>query len=188
MPTFDLGRMFPEFITEDISRAFTDHRFGEDWVPFDENEYADLEPAELDEIINKLHSLAMALINVRDHAKVTLAEKIGVDGSYRIGPNIHRVKATSKLSNALTPKQMFDVFGERIVDLFPMPVRDMRKTALKAIAKERGVKFDTLWETLVEETDGPPKLETMPISKAPKYLQELEEGELRHGKRTNDES
>ena len=95
--------------------------------------------------------------------------------AFRFGDRIYRGKNASKLVPYDTDKIL-----EFLGDDWKAAVRPaFRTTAIRAIAEQRGLNPKVIMESLFERVITNNAVTILPESKAPKYLQELDEGEVK---------
>lgn len=129
---------------------------------------------------------ARVVSEIRALFRAHVAERIGPGGAARFGDTLVRYSRTPDpvATEALEPfLRTLDV--DDVLRILPKPTK-FRKTGLVAVAEKHGIPEETLEGTFYVDRarDKDPTLTTMPVSnpRAPKYVAEMTDGEIRRKK------
>lgn len=129
-----------------------------------------------DELVKALHAaqqIVAAAQQVRDHLKGRIAEKVTERGDFRYGDLVYRVSPKSD-RKVIDGRALLEWLGDDLISA--VPASAVRITSVRAIAQSRDLEPRTVEDTFFETIWGEPALAEVPISKAPKFLQDMEQG------------
>jgi hypothetical protein len=124
-------------------------------------------------LMDKVDQVGRAVKQIKADMKLKLVEELG-DKAVRVGNRII-VGKTSKTWKPYDKNKVMDYVGD---DWKQVVNPTFRTTGIKALAQERGQDPQVIFESLFEqvETDN---ITILPEMKAPKYLQKLNDGEVK---------
>jgi hypothetical protein len=124
-------------------------------------------------LMDKVDQVGRAVKQIKADMKLKLVEELG-DKAVRVGNRII-VGKTSKTWKPYDKNKVMDYVGD---DWKQVVNPTFRTTGIKALAQERGQDPQVIFESLFEqvETDN---ITILPEMKAPKYLQKLDDGEVK---------
>jgi len=114
---------------------------------------------------------------VRAAVRRALADRLG-DGAARWGDYIYRNGSRTDW-RVLDAEALADWLGPDWRKVVRVSGDNLRRTSLRLLAERRGINPQSVVETFIEVTYTDRALQVLPIEKAPKFLQEMEEGEVR---------
>lgn len=167
--------MTTEEFFQAVQDSYASAMWSEDFPPL-----ADLDGMtlrELDGLLIQLETLARTVRQMRKHAEGQMSFILGDGGAARIGDTIYRNRPnpTTRITD---PAGLADWLRDDWPHVVPVTAStELRKGGVKAVCDRRGVDPQTFWETFTETTVGEMRVERLPIDKAPKFLQRLEDGE-----------
>lgn len=134
--------------------------------------------SELWDLIGRVEAVARAARALADEMRDTLAARL--DGAaLRFGDTI-LVASPTRTDRLVDPDALIDWLGEDWATVIPVTASTrVRRRALEAVAGKRGVDPEAVWDTFVETEWSEPKLQAMPVDRAPKWAQALSHGERR---------
>lgn len=100
-------------------------------------------------------------------------------GAVRMDDYLVKVRPR-RTTQVMDPDTFWDYLGDDARLAFN--ANTVRLSSLKAIAKKRGQDPYVIVDSLIDQLEGEPALETVPISKAPKYAQGMAHGQVRRSK------
>lgn len=147
-----------------------------------------LTPVELAEIRSRLQTFSQVATELRKLVDVELAGALQ-GSAFRYGNDVYRASNGGGRAKVVDEDKFYEAVArgiERTEDdemagllaaLFP--AYSVRISGLPRLAEALDVPSDVLKATLIDYEPSTTPLSVMPIQKAPKYLQDLEEGEIR---------
>lgn len=129
-------------------------------------------------LIGRVEAVARAARELADEMKNALAARL--DGAaLRFGYTI-LVASPQRTDRLVDPDALIDWLGDDWATVIPVTASTrVRRRALEAVAEKRGVDPETVWDTFVETEWSEPRLQAMPVDRAPKWAQALSHGERR---------
>lgn len=145
----------------------------------------DATPLELAEARSRLATFAQVATELRRLIDLELATKIPT--ALRYGEDVYRPSNGKGTAKLVGPVEFFEVVADAVAlsdnpaellsSLFPGS--SVRLTALPKVAKLIGFSDEAFRDTFFDYEPSTAPLSVMPMSKAPKFLQDMEEGEIR---------
>ena len=147
----------------------------EDWTLDD----ADMDlPADADRLwmlLGRAQTLKRAVTLVEKALTQQLGRALPAGEAMRLGDQVYKV--AEKMREDMEPG-LLDFLGDDWQAAISVSARNIRKTGLDAIAEMRGLDKWTVRDTFLPRTPtGELEVSSLPISRAPKYQQQLEPGE-----------
>ena len=125
-----------------------------------------------------LTGMIAAIKRVRDALDAEIAERIGQAKTVRLDDYHVRMSTTRRLK-VIDPIGFKNWVGKDWDAVINPLSATLRVKALRALAEARQEDPDMATDAFCKWVDGPMRLTTVPIDKAPKYAQEMEHGEVR---------
>lgn len=130
------------------------------------------------QLMDRVDQISKAVRQLKADMKLKLAEQLS-DQAVRVGNRII-VGKTSKTWKPYDKYKVMDYVGD---DWKQVVNPTFRTTGIKALAEQRGQDPNVIFESLFEQVEND-TVTILPEMKAPKYLQELDDGEVKQlGKR-----
>lgn len=131
---------------------------------------------ELWDLIGRVEAVAAAARDLADQLKTELAARLG-DNAVRIGDTVIRT-VPDRTDRIVDPDALVAWLGDDWPHVIPVtPSTRIRRRGLEAVAQRRGFDPDITWDTFVATEWGEPRLQAVPVSRAPKWAQQLAPGE-----------
>jgi len=143
---------------------------------------ADLDGMSLDALhgmVSQLQVIRQAVALLTAQVEGMIAAEIGEGGAARCGDTIcrFRPRATQRI---VDPKGLIDWLRDDWYQVVPVTrSTTLRKGGLAAVCEKRGIDTQTVLDTFTEWEEGVPTVSRIPIDNAPKFLQAMEDGEVR---------
>jgi len=115
---------------------------------------------------------------VRRVIRNEIAARLGDRGAARYGDLIYRNGSETKW-RVIDPEGLAAWLGGDWAKVVRVSGDNLRRTALRGLADARGISPETVIDTFMEVSYTDRDLQVMPLEKAPKFLQDLAEGEVR---------
>lgn len=125
------------------------------------------------ELMDKVDQVSKAVREIKADMKLKLADSFG-DQAVRVGNRII-VGKKSKTWKPYDKHRVMDYVGD---DWKLVVNPTFRTTGIKALAKQRGENPQVIFESLFEQVEND-TVTILPEMKAPKYLQKLDDGEVK---------
>lgn len=168
-----------DWVGEQIDRGMRSRYWGEEGPVLDG---AELE-WDLDEVLQAAEAAQFYSASAAEVARALKQQAAAMfeargGSAYRRGGFIYRYqpKRTLRVSD---PRRLVEYLGDDLAHVVRIDGSNVRKTGLAAVAEARGSDPRVLFDTFLFYEEGPPSLQSMPVEKAPKFLQDMEDGELR---------
>lgn len=157
--------------------AYSSAMWEEDFAPLADIDQMTLQ--ELDAFLVQLGVMKRAVGRLAGQVETQVAFLLGEGGSARVGDTVYRYRPnlTTKITD---PRLLVDWLAADWSHVVPVtPSTTLRKGGVDAVCEQRGIDPGAFWETFTETTKGDPKVDRIPIDKAPQFLQKLDDGEVR---------
>lgn len=146
---------------------------------------SDLTPLELAEIRSRLQTFSQVARELVKLTDVELAAKLGAQ-AFRYGDDVYRASNGGGKAKVVDGDAFYAAVARGLEHENPVallsalfPTYSVRISGLPLLAEALDVPPEVLKETLIDYEPSTSPLSVMPLAKSPKYLQDLEEGELR---------
>ena len=129
-------------------------------------------------LIGRVEAVARAARELADDLRAGLARRL--DGAaLRFGDTV-LVASPTRTDRLVDPDALIDWLGADWATVIPVTASTrVRRRALESVAEKRGVDPGAVWDTFVETEWGEPRLQAIPVDRAPKWAQALAHGERR---------
>lgn len=165
-----------EWVDQEIVRLTDVQAFGEDAFP--DAELDELEILDTAEALSYVEAHIRAARQLQGWLKDRLTEQIGPKRSMKYGNTLFRVfpKRTVKVAD---PVAFASWLGPDLVKVFRLDGSNLRKTGLSRVVDERDADAQVIADTFLEITEGEYELRQVPVNKAPNFLADLDDGEIK---------
>lgn len=151
-------------------------------VPF-ESPWQPADREELWLLIGDAENIVRAARDLLDELKGDFAASLAENESVRMGDTIYKISPDRK-ERITDPRALVDFLGEDLSHVVPVTSSTrLRKGGIDAVCEKRGIDRKTFEETFIDVEWGDPKLQAVPLARAPKYTQKLEHGESTYGRK-----
>lgn len=129
-------------------------------------------------LIGRVEAVARAARELAEDLRAGLARRL--DGAaLRFGDTI-LVASPQRTDRLVDPDALIDWLGDDWATVIPVTASTrVRRRALEAVAEKRGVDPEVVWDTFVETEWSEPRLQAMPVDRAPAWARKLGHGERR---------
>lgn len=151
-------------------------------VPFDADFPTDQE--KLWFAISEAEHLYRAARDLVDALKGDFAKTLTENESVRFGEFIYKI-SPDRREKITDPDALIDFLGDLWHHVVPVTSSTrLRKGGIKAVCERHGIDPKVFEETFIDVEWGDPKLQAIPVSKAPKYAAALNHGESTFGRKS----
>jgi len=137
----------------------------------------DMTLEDLDGLLGQLLVLRQTVDRLKGQTESAVARLLGNGGAARVGDVVYRYRPKNS-QRVVDPDGLIGWLGDDWHHVVPVTrSTTLRRGGLKAVCEQRGVDVATVEDTFLEWETGDPTVERIPVDKAPKFLQALNDGE-----------
>lgn len=135
------------------------------------------DPAGLVTILEGLKVIERAVGILRKALENRLGEKLGKGGAIRYGDNVYRYQRTRR-TKVTDPRALGEWLGDEWQTVVRVDGGNVRLTGLRTVAERRGMDPEVVENTFLDVEWGDERVTSIPLSRAPGYLQSIAEGKM----------
>ena len=130
-------------------------------------------------MLSQLQVIRQAVALLTAQAEGMIASQIGEGGAARCGDTIYRFRPRAS-QRIVDPQGLIDWLRDDWHQVIPVTrSTTIRKGGLQAVCEQRGIDVQAVLDTFTEWEEGAPTVSRMPVDSAPKFLQAMEDGQVR---------